>query len=559
MDSPAGSQNRPTYEVLAEAFAAEGVDHHFLLVGHGQMHWAIALAALPGVRTYTTGHEHAAVVMATGYHFATGKTGVASTTCGPGFTQVMTALTSAVQARVPLVVFTADTPLGARWYNQRVDQRSLTEATGARYIEAHSPRLMRDHVQEAFYYARFERRPVVLSAPYDLLDQPSAAAGPYIASDDLIPDVGPMPPAPADAEKAARALAGARLPLIIAGRGALGPGAPEAIEALAEKTGALLGVTLPARGLFDHNPFSLGVIGGYSTELAKEVLLEADCVVSFGASLTSFTIAGGTLFPKARLIQVDQDPVGYWHGRRAADDYVRADARVGAEAIAALVRSPKAAVRTPELAKAIAERPVDSRPFEIEPGTLDPRAAVAILDRLIPKDWDIVGGTGSNAYFYTHVRGRDPRQFHVIREFGAIGSGLAMAAGVAAARDNGRVVLIDGDGGLLMHIQELDTIRRQGIRLLVVAMNDGGFGAEFHRLRPMGKSEDLVSFGRRDFAAMARGFGLDGDNVTELAQIEPAFRKYDPAGPARIINLHISDRVSMPRLRGKGAGAGHGH
>src|ERR1700710_2912757 len=107
----------------------------------------------PGGRWGPPRHEHCAVAMADGYARATGKVGVASTTCGPGFTQIMTALTSAAQAHVPLVVFTADAPLGQRWYNQTSDQASLTKATGAHFVAAHSPALMMDYVQEAFYVA----------------------------------------------------------------------------------------------------------------------------------------------------------------------------------------------------------------------------------------------------------------------------------------------------------------------------------------------------------------------------------------------------------------------
>ena len=375
--------------------------------------------------------------MATGYHLATGKVGVASTTCGPGYTQVMTALSTAVQGRVPLVVFAADAPISTRWHNQRSDQAALTKATGAHFLPAHSPDLMVDYVQEAFYIAKFERRPVVISVPHDILNLPTPHRGRYVPSAGLLPTVGPMPPDPLDVEHARqRRSRWLRGTIIVAGRGAIWSGAAPAIEALAEKSGALLGTTLPARGLFDHNPYSKlvwwAVIAGRGC--AKEVLGQADCVLSFGASLTYFTTSNGRLFPNATVVQVDQNPRGLHQGRRVADLYVRADATLGARAIAerlAYSHTASASRERPELARAIAERPVDSRHFDVDKGTLDPREAVAALDRLIPKDWDIVGGTGNCSYFYTHMKGRHPRNFHVIREFGAIGSVLSMAMGVA--------------------------------------------------------------------------------------------------------------------------------
>ena len=93
--------NMPTYQALAHAFAAEGVDHHFTLMGDGNMHWVTAMKDLPGMNTYHSRHEHCATAMAMGYYSATGKVGVASVTCGPGFTQIMTALTSAARSNVP--------------------------------------------------------------------------------------------------------------------------------------------------------------------------------------------------------------------------------------------------------------------------------------------------------------------------------------------------------------------------------------------------------------------------------------------------------------------------
>ncbi len=115
-------KNVPIYEALAQAFAAEGVDAHFTLMGDGNMHWATAMKNLDGMASFSARHEHCACAMAMGYHLATGKVGVASVTCGPGFTQIATALTVAARGRVPLVVFAGEAPINAKWYNQAFDQ-----------------------------------------------------------------------------------------------------------------------------------------------------------------------------------------------------------------------------------------------------------------------------------------------------------------------------------------------------------------------------------------------------------------------------------------------------
>jgi acetolactate synthase I/II/III large subunit len=155
------------------------------------------------------------------------------------------------------------------------------------------------------------------------------------------------------------------------------------------------------------------------------------------------------------------------------------------------------------------------------------------------------------------MRGRKPEQFHVLREFGAIGNSISIAIGVAAARKNGKVVLIEGDGSLIMHIQELETIKRHGLRLLICVLNDGAYGAEIHKLRQDGLDESGAVFGRTDFGSIARGFGLRGTTVADLDQLGSLMKNHDAQDTAEIWNFPISDQVTSPsmrRLKAKGHG-----
>ncbi len=277
-------KNMPIYEALAQAFAAEGVDTQFVLMGDGNMHHGTAMKNLDGMSTFAARHEHCACAMAMGYHLATGKVGVASVTCGPGFTQIMTALSVASRGRIPLVVFAGEAPMHARWYNQALDQPPLAAATGAHYISAHSPQRMYQYVREAFYVARHERKPAVLGVPYDLQKQPLPDIGEYQPSSTVLPQTEPMPPNPRQIEQLVEKLAGAKCPIIVAGRGVMRSGAAAEVEELAEQSGALLSTTLLARGMFDHNPFSIGVAGGFASDIAREVGAQADLVIAIGSS-----------------------------------------------------------------------------------------------------------------------------------------------------------------------------------------------------------------------------------------------------------------------------------
>src|SRR5258707_13462741 len=222
------------YEALAEAFLAEGVDTHFTLMGDGNMHWSTAFADLRAVHPVHVGNEHATVAAATAYNVATGKVAVASVTCGPGVTQVMTALPAAVRARLPMVVFAGESPINAKFYNQYIDQAPLVTATGAHYIAAHSVPRMMDYVREAFHIAKYERHPVVLGIPYDLQKVEHLTNQPYETSAMYQPKVGRMHPDPEIVAEAVDRLAAAKRPIILGGRGVLRAGARDAVVKLAE-------------------------------------------------------------------------------------------------------------------------------------------------------------------------------------------------------------------------------------------------------------------------------------------------------------------------------------
>jgi acetolactate synthase I/II/III large subunit len=553
-------KNMPIYQALAQAFQAEGVDTHFTLMGDGNMHWATAMKNLDGMSSYSARHEHCACAMAMGYTSATGKVGVASVTCGPGFTQIMTALTVASRGRIPLVVFAGEAPINAKWYNQALDQPPLAAACGAHYISAHSAQRMYQYVREAFYVARHERKPVILGVPYDLQKQPLPNLGDYQTSDTILPVTEPTPPSPHQVEQVVDKLRRARCPVIVAGKGAVRAGAQAEIEELAEASGALLATTLLARGMFDHNPFSLGVSGGFARDVAREMGEQADLVITVGSSLNYYTVDGGTMFPKAEVVQIDTEPLGLRGGMKAGDLHLRADAKLAVAAIREKLRQhggTHARVRTAELARRIKDEPADKAQFPIAPGLLDPRAAIEELDRVIPKDWDSVSGSGHQAYFHTTMRGRRPENYHCIRDFGAIGSGISYAIGVAAAKKHGKVVLFEGDGSLLMHIQELEMVKRHNLKLLFCILNDGAYGAEIHKLRADGVDDSGSIFGRTDLAAIAKGFGLRGANITDVKQFKPLFEAYAAQDTAEIWNIQVSDQVVSPSTR-RGVGRGHG-
>ena len=346
-------------------------------MGDANMYWSASMADNQNVRLIHARHEHCCVAMADAYARATGKVGVASVTCGPGFTQIMTALVMAARGGAPVVVFAGDAPINTSWYMQQIDQAPLALACGAHFVPIRTVDRALDCVREAFYVARAERKPVVLSVPLDLQREEFPYLPDYEASTELIPRPQLSQPDPLLVDEMAAMIAEAERLVVIGGRGATWSGAKAALEALAEQSGALLATTLLAKGLFEGNPLALDIAGTFATDLGRELFAESDLVIAAGAGLGHYTTEGGYLFPNARVVRIDTQPKGLWQGLKTADLHVQADARATAEAVIARLREKgirRQNWRSNEIASRIAayaETP-DPKPYAPSPGTLDP-------------------------------------------------------------------------------------------------------------------------------------------------------------------------------------------
>jgi acetolactate synthase I/II/III large subunit len=537
------------YDVLAKAFIQEGVKTCFTLMGDANMNWAARLAQ-NGCRMVYVRHEHCAVGAAMAYARKTSEVGVATVTCGPGVTQLITALPAAVRAHLPLVVFAGEAPLKSSWYNQGIDQSPLIRATGADYHHLHLPERMPIAVRDAFLQAKRERRPVVIGIPFDL--QERAWDGPEklpTPSTELLPRLSPIPPNPDDVAAAAKLVAAAERPVVFAGLGAVEAKAGPACRALAAKIGGLLCTTLPARGLFHDDIYCIGIAGSFTPEVGLEYLAQADLMIAVGGSLAYHAGGGGQLWRNAKTLHIDVDPRATRQGQEVARHHLRADARLGVEALTAALPTRTKMWRSEAMAARIRDSKPDSMKFDIEPGLLDPRDVVDSLEKTLPPDWELVNSSGHCSWFFAQMPSRPQERFFSLREFGAIGNGSSFAMGVAAARPDRPVVLFDGDGSLMMHIQELETMKRHGMKILIIVMNDGAYGSEVHKLRSEGLPEEGSVFGRPDFAAIARGFGLDGKTVKRLEDVPKLVEEFAKGKGGAVWDFHVSDKVVSPTIR----------
>ena len=540
------------YEALADAFYRERVETCFALLGDANMHWAGALAET-GVRFIYTRHEHAAVAGATAYARAAGKVGVASVTCGPGVTQIMTILPIAVRARIPLVVFAGEAPLNKSWYNQGIDQRPFVEACGADYQALHDPTSIISDIHHAFADARKMQKPIVLGVPFDLQQHVCRREPESPTSEELFIAPPPLGPDPQAIEQAASWITRSERPVVLAGLGAATDAAKSACIALAEQIGACLATTLPAKGLFHDQAYCLGVAGGYATEAAKEIFAEADLVIGIGSRLAAHTFDGGSLTPHAKVIHIDIDPRELVQGRKAADLMITSDAYLGAHALYKTLKegaTRRTGWRTEEIRTRsdAALRLPEPSTCTTSDGALHPMAVVNKLSEIIPPNCHIVNTSGHCAYYTAQMNRHPQSHYTVIRDFGAIGNGTSFAMGIAAAHPDRPIVLLDGDGSVLMNIQELETIKRHGLKILTVVLNDGAYGSEVHKLRADGVTDAGSVFGRPDFSGISRGFDLVGATITDLENLAKRMDEFLTLQSPTVWDIHISDQITSPQI-----------
>jgi thiamine pyrophosphate-dependent acetolactate synthase large subunit-like protein len=503
-------------EAVGKALAEQGVRVVFGLLGSGNLTVSNALRDA-GAAFYGARHETGAVCMADGYARVTGEVAACSVHQGPGLTNAITGLTEAAKSRTPIVLLAADTPAAASRSNFKIDQDALAESVGAVAERVHGADTAVADAVRAVRRARVERRAVVLMLPLDVQAMETTASSPAPS----LPELAPPRPDDATVARVADALANARRPAIIAGRGAVLADAGPALRRLGELTGALLATSAVANGLFTGDPFDLGIAGGFASPTASRLLRDADVVLAVGASLNAWTTRHGSLLsPDAQVIQVDLDEEAIGAHRRI-DLGLVGDARATAEALIAAVGERDN--RDEQLAQEIAAGRWRHEPYDDTTATdvLDPRTLSIALDDLLPTERTVVVDSGHfMGWPSMYLRVPDALGFVFPQAFQCVGLALGNAIGAAIARPDRLTVAALGDGGALLALPEFETLGRLGLPILVVIYNDAAYGAEVHHFRPMGQAVDLAQFPDTDFAALARAAGCEGITARSIADLE---------------------------------------
>ena len=508
-------------ERLIHCLEREGVEYIFGLSGGAAMPIFDALVDSK-IKLILTRHEQGATHMADGYARATGRPGVVLVTSGPGATNTVTGLLTAVMDSVPMIVLCGQqiTPMLGKDAFQEAD------VTGITYPVVKHSYLLRDAgeiprtVREAFHIASTGRPgPVLIDLPKDVTQGPCTA--------DLVDEVqlpGYSVPGRGNAEAIARAaefLKSAKRPVLYVGHGAVIAGAGKSVIALAERLRAPIVNTLLGKGAADEtHPLHLGMLGMHGTAYANKAVDGCDLIMAIGARWDDrITGKVDEFCSDAVKIHIDVDPAEF-DKIVSTDVCIEGDARLVLDDLVPLIDEPA------ETEAWLQQCEQWRKQYPLKYPKKGGLRAQHVLDRLNAI-------TNSNAIVTTDVGQHQmwAAQFcltttnrHWLSSGGAgtMGYGFPAAIGAQFAHPEKSVWAVVGDGGFQMTLSELATaqIHRLPLKCLVINNNFLGMVRQWQEMFFENRLSGVDLEGNPDFVKLAEAYGVKAMRIRRAADID---------------------------------------
>ena len=515
-------------EIIMECLLKEGVDVMFGYPGGAILPTYDAMSQYTDrIHHVLVRHEQGASHMADGYARATGKVGVCIATSGPGATNLVTGLATAMMDSSPIVAITGQVPIPAIGS----DAFQETDVTGVTLPVTKHNYLVTDvkdlayTMKEAFHIARTGRPgPVLVDVPKDV--QIAVTDFVYPEADIVLP--GYRPPSGAQAhevDSALRLIAEAERPIILAGHGITMSGAMSEVRELAERAQIPVALTLLGKGAMpEDHPLVIGMMGMHGEASSNLAIQEADLLIALGMRFDD-RVTGNlkTYAVNARKIHIDID-------RSEINKNVKADVGIAGDLKTVLRQMlPMLEQKShPDWIRTIRDWLEDSNERDIlnieTPGKLLTAQVINDIWRLTGGDAITVTDVGQHqmleAQYYPHQR---PATLLTSGGLGTMGFGLPAAIGAKFGKPDEEIWAIVGDGGFQMTLCEMATARQENINVNIAIINNHFLGMvrqwqEFF----FEKRYQATPMVNPDFCKLADAYSIPSRRVTRRAEIEEA-------------------------------------
>jgi acetolactate synthase-1/2/3 large subunit len=509
-----------------EACKREGAEAIFGYPGGTIMPFYDAMFGDPEIRHYLVRHEAAAVFAASGYARTTGRVGLCCATSGPGATNLVTGLLDAFMDSVPIVAITGQVRTGLMGTDgfQEADVCAITQPVTKYNVLVRSPGDIPAAIAEAFALARSGRPgPVLVDIPTDVLKaampenpRPARIAG-------LQPNVLPDPAA---IVRAIELLRNAKRPIIIAGGGIRSTEAVAAFRRFAALAGAPQTTTLNGLGAIATGDWrDLGMLGMHGTKAANLAVHESDVLFALGMRFDDRVTGRTDRFARdAKVVHADIDQSEF-DKIIATEVTLRGDIAPTLTALAdELERHP--APRFDIWAREAADRSMVLPTDRIGAHNL---SATTVLDRffeVMPSNAIITTDVGQHQMWAAQrIRPREPRAFATSAGLGSMGFGFPAAVGAQVAHPDRPVFAIVGDGGFQMALPELATLKRHGLPVKIILIDNRNLGMvrQWQELFYDERYSATNLSDNPDFAAIAAAYGIRSETVDSLGDLGGAF------------------------------------
>ncbi len=541
-------------EIILECLKREGVDVMFGYPGGAILPTYDAMSKYPEIHHVLVRHEQGAAHMADGYARATGRVGVAIATSGPGATNLVTGLATAMMDSSPIVCITGQVTRGAIGS----DAFQETDVTGVTLpVTKHNYLVMDIHelayiIREAFYIARTGRPgPVLIDVPKDVQIEKIE----FVYPEEPIRLPGYRPPALASEDQIQQALeliAQAQRPVILAGHGIMLSGAVRQLRELAERAQIPVTLTLLGKGAMpEDHPLTIGMMGMHGEAASNYAIQQADLLIALGMRFDD-RVTGNlkTYARNAKKIHVDIDA-------SEINKNVRVDVGVVGDLRAVmdqLLPGVKPMTHAPWLNQ-IRDWLEDSNERDI---VFRDSGELLFGAHVINDLWKFTEGNAITvsdvgqhqmleAQYYPHQR---PATMITSGGLGTMGFGLPAAIGAKFGRPEEEVWAIIGDGGFQMTLCELATARQENININIAIINNNFLGMvrQWQEFFYEERYQSTPMF-NPDFVKLAEAYGIPAMRVTSREQIAEAVafaRNYN--GPTLIEFVVEQEEIVYPMV-----------